>query len=111
MTVKNQAVRAADTASARRRLATALDGLDRFAPALLGALVAGYCILLTLMSIYWRDNLRWGFDIVVDTQPIWNTAHGRILEVSVYTWAHTRLGQDFTLIEILLAPLYWLLGG
>ncbi len=63
------------------------------------------------MSVYWRDNLRWGFDSVVDTQPIWNTAHGRILEVSVYTWTHTRLGQDFTLIEIPLAPVYWLLGG
>lgn len=101
----------ADTASARRRVATALDTLDRAAPLLVGVLVVGYFLLFTLMSIYWRDNLRWGFDITVDTQPIWNTAHGRILEVSTYTWTHTDLGRDVILIEILLAPLYWLLGG
>jgi len=101
----------ADDTAARRRIAVALDALDRAAPVLVGALVVGYFILFTLMSIYWRDNLRWGFDITVDTQPIWNTAHGRILEVSTYTWTHSDLGRDVILIEILLAPLYRLLGG
>lgn len=97
--------------SPARHLATALDALDRRAPLLLGLLVSGYFILFVLMSRYWRDNLRWGFDIVVDTQPIWNTAHGRFLEVSTYTWTTTDLGRDVILVEVLLAPLYRLLGG
>ncbi len=101
----------ATSSSVRRRVAIALDTLDRFAPALVGVLVVGYFILFTAMSMYWRDNLRWGFDITVDTQPIWNTAHGRLLEVSTYTWTQTDLGRDVILIEILLAPLYRLLGG
>ncbi len=113
MALKNQAGTAAATAeiARARRGAAMLDALDRGAPALLGALVAGYFILFTLMSLYWRDSLRWGFDIVVDTQPIWNTAHGRFLEVSTYTWTTTDLGRDVILIEVLLAPLYRLLGG
>lgn len=105
------ATAAADRTPVRQQIARALDTLDRYAPVLLGALVVGYFILFTVMSIYWRDNLRWGFDITVDTQPIWNTAHGRILEVSTYTWTHSDLGRDVILIEVLLAPLYWLLGG
>ena len=114
MTAKQQVIRPATSpvvSSTRQRIASLLDFLDRYAPVLVGLLVVGYIILFTLMSIYWRDNLRWGFDITVDTQPIWNTIHGRPLEVSVYTWTNTRLGQDFTLVEILIAPLYWLLGG
>ncbi len=105
------AISAVAASSARRRTAAVLDACDRFAAALVGVMAGGYFVLFTRMSIYWRDNLRWGFDSIVDTQPIWNTAHGRILEVSVYTWTNSRLGQDFTLIEIPLAPLYWLLGG
>ena len=114
MTARRQVDRPAvapAASSARQRVASLLDFLDLSAPVLVGVLVAGYIVLFTLMSIYWRDNLRWGFDITVDTQPIWNTIHGRPLEVSVYTWTNTRLGQDFTLVEILIAPLYGLLGG
>jgi uncharacterized membrane protein len=95
----------------RRRVGTFLDVLDRAAPVLVGIVVVGYFLLFVLMSIYWRDNLRWGFDIVVDTQPIWNTAHGHFLEVSTYTWANNDLGRDVILIEVLLAPFYRLLGG
>lgn len=105
------AISAVAASSARHRTAAVLDACDRFATVLLGVMVSGYFILFTRMSLYWRDNLRWGFDSIVDTQPIWNTVHGRFLEVSVYTWTNSRLGQDFTLIEIPLAPLYWLLGG
>jgi uncharacterized membrane protein len=114
MTVSNEARPPAAppaTSSARQRVAALLDLLDRYALVLLGILVAGYFVLFVLMSIYWRDNLRWGFDITVDTQPIWNTAHGRIWEVSTYTWTHSDLGRDVILLEPLLAPLYWLLGG
>ncbi len=85
--------------------------LDRAAPALVAALVVGYCGLFTAMSIYWRDNLRWGFDILVYSQPIWNTAHGRLWEVSIYNWTGTELGHDVVLIELALAPLYRLVGS
>lgn len=112
MARKHQTVTAAaTTAPGQWRVSAALDTLDRCAPVLLGLLVAGYFVLFTLMSIYWRDSLRWGFDIVVDMQPIWNTAHGRFLEVSTYTWTNTDLGRDVILIEVLLAPFYRLLGG
>jgi len=85
--------------------------LDRFAPVGLAALVIGYFLLFTAMSLYWRDHLRWGFDITVYSQPIWNTAHGRLWEVSLYDWTATELGHDLVLIELPLAPLYRLLGG
>ncbi len=85
--------------------------LDRFAPVGLAVLVVGYFLLFTAMSLYWRDHLRWGFDITVYSQPIWNTAHGRLWEVSLYDWTATELGHDLVLIELPLAPLYRLLGG
>ena len=97
--------------AAATRVRSVLDALDRYAPWLVGILAAGYCLLFTLMSIFWRDNLRWGFDILVYAQPIWNTAHGHIWEVSIYSWTNTELGHDFVLVELLIAPFYRLFGG
>lgn len=97
--------------AAPTRVGAALDALDRSAPWLVGALAAGYCLLFTLMSLFWRDNLRWGFDILVYSQPIWNTAHGRLWDVSIYSWTTTELGHDLVLVELLIAPFYRLFGG
>lgn len=108
-------VAAASTDDARvapaSRVGVALDALDRIAPWLVGALAAGYCLLFTLMSLFWRDNLRWGFDILVYSQPIWNTAHGHLWEVSIYSWTTTELGHDLVLVELLIAPFYRLFGS
>jgi uncharacterized membrane protein len=93
------------------RLSTALNALNRIAPWLIGAFALGYCLLFTMMAVYWRDHLRWGFDIVVYAQPIWNTAHGRIWELSIYNFTHTELGHDFVPMELILAPFYRLFGG
>ncbi len=93
------------------RVSLVLDRLDRIAPWLVGALVGGYCLLFTLMSVFWRDNLRWGFDILVYSQPIWNTAHGHLWDVSIYSWTTTELGHDLVLVELLIAPFYRLFGG
>jgi uncharacterized membrane protein len=93
------------------RVGVALDALDRIAPWLVGALAVGYCLVFTLMSVFWRDNLRWGFDILVYSQPIWNTAHGHIWDVSIYSWTTTELGHDLVLVELLIAPFYRLFGG
>lgn len=93
------------------RAGVVLDRLDRIAPWLVGALAAGYAALFTLMSLFWRDNLRWGFDILVYSQPIWNTAHGHIWEVSIYSWTTTELGHDLVLVELLIAPFYRLFGS
>ncbi|MGI8855324.1 MAG: DUF2079 domain-containing protein [Thermomicrobiales bacterium] len=89
----------------------ALDAVDRYAPALLAALVVAWIALFTLISMYWRDNLRWGFDVVDYSQPMWNTMHGRIWEVSLYDWTATELGHDLVPLELILAPLYQFLGG
>ncbi len=97
--------------SSATRVSTALDALDRIAPWLVGALTAGYCLLFTLMSVFWRDNLRWGFDILVYSQPIWNSAHGHIWEVSIYSWTTSELGHDLVLVELLIAPFYRLFGS
>src|SRR5262245_10350741 len=97
--------------TARSRITGILDALDRAAPWLVGALVGGYTLLFVLMSLFWRDNLRWGFDILVYSQPIWNTAHGHIWEVSIYSWTTTELGHDLVLVELLIAPFYRLFGG
>ncbi|HEY8292171.1 MAG TPA: DUF2079 domain-containing protein [Thermomicrobiales bacterium] len=93
------------------RVGVGLDALNRIAPWLIGAFALAYCLLFTMMAVYWRDHLRWGFDIVVYAQPIWNTAHGRIWELSIYNFTHTELGHDFVPMELILAPFYRLFGG
>lgn len=85
--------------------------LDRIVPFALVALVGGWFALFTAMSLYWRDHLRWGFDILVYSQPIWNTAHGRIWETSIYSFTSSELGHDVVLLDLLLAPFYRLVGG
>lgn len=84
---------------------------DRVAPVLVGIFVGGYFLLFDAMSLYWRDHLRWGFDILVYSQPIWNTAHGRLWQVSIYSFTTTELGHDLVLIELALAPLYRFIGS
>ena len=93
------------------RVSGVLAALDRAAAFLVGAMAAGYTVLFTLMSVFWRDNLRWGLDILIYSQPMWNTAYGRIWEVSLYNWTTTDLGRDLVLVEVLLAPVYRFLGG
>lgn len=95
----------------RRGFATLFVALDRAAPILTATLVVGYFALFTAMSIYWRDHLRWGFDILVYSQPIWNTAHGHLWAVSIYDWTNTELGHDVVMIELIIAPLYRLIGS
>ncbi len=88
-----------------------LDAVDRYAPMIVTALAIGFVALFTLISLYWRDNLRWGFDVVDYAQPMWNTTHGRIWEVSLYDWTNTELGHDLILLELIIAPTFRFLGG
>jgi len=104
-----------ETSAEGARTATPFEALgafaDRVAPMLVSIFVAGYFLLFDAMSLYWRDHLRWGFDILVYSQPIWNTAYGRLWQVSIYSFTTTELGHDLVLIELALAPLYRLIGS
>lgn len=99
------------SARARRGVLLALDAVDRYAPAIVAAMVIAWVALFALISMYWRDNLRWGFDVVDYAQPMWNTAHGRVWEVSLYDWTNTELGHDLVPLELIIAPVFRFLGG
>ncbi len=110
-TVRVPATAKAATGTAARSGVSFAAALDRLVPPALALLVGGWFALFTAMSLYWRDHLRWGFDILVYSQPIWNTAHRRIWETSIYSFTTSELGHDVVLLELLLAPFYRLVGS
>lgn len=91
--------------------AAALAWLERAALPLLLLLMAAFALVFTRMALARLDAFRQGFDLVSYVQPIWNTAHGRPFEQSIYAGTDTILGVDLFLIEGLLALPYRLLPG
>lgn len=66
------------------------------------ALVFSY---LTIMEhrVFWT----WCYDLGNMDQAVWNTAHGRLLELTTVSGIQSRLGLHVEPILILIAPLYW----
>lgn len=72
-------------------------------------LFMGYCLLFSYLSIAQHESLQThAFDLGYLDQVVWNTAHGRPFVCSLTTWAPTFLGEHFSPILALLAPLYWI---
>jgi len=72
-------------------------------------LFIGYCLLFSYLAIAQHESLHThAFDLGYLDQVVWNTAHGRPFVYSLSTWAPTSLGEHFSPILALLAPLYWI---
>jgi len=72
-------------------------------------LFIGYSSLFSYLSIAQHDSLQTNaFDLGYLDQVVWNTAHGRPFVYSLSTWGPNYLGEHFSPILALLAPLYWI---
>ncbi|MGB5931486.1 MAG: DUF2079 domain-containing protein, partial [Anaerolineae bacterium] len=72
-------------------------------------LFIGYCLLFSYLSIAQHESLQThAFDLGYPDQVVWNTAHGRPFACSLSTRGPNCLGEHFSPILALLAPLYWL---
>jgi uncharacterized membrane protein len=69
-----------------------------------------FCVIFSAAVIkYWQ--LAMGYDLAFNEQAIWNTVHGRILEISGVDYSRTILGNDQFLFYLLLTPVYALAPG
>lgn len=77
-------------------------------PILLAAAIVTY--IVAIMGLHWLRYERFlnGFDLAFYEQAVWNTAHGRFLEVSGTDFSRSVLGTDMLLILALMTPLYML---
>jgi uncharacterized membrane protein len=78
---------------------------------ILGLLIALFILYFTIASFARYDNYYTGrYDLGNMTQTVWNTAHGRIFQLthpeSTETISRLAIHADFILI--LFAPLYWI---
>lgn len=80
--------------------------LERRALWLLAALIIGYTLVYTAAAIAKYNAYAMGFDLALYEQQIWNTAHGRWFETSVFSFTNNALGVDLQLIEAPLALAY-----
>jgi uncharacterized membrane protein len=72
-------------------------------------LFIGYCLVFSYLSIAQHDSLEThAFDLGYPDQVVWNTAHGRPFACSLSTRGPNCLGEHFSPILALLAPLYWI---
>lgn len=65
-----------------------------------------YSLIFALAAIYKLHSFWQGFDLGTHEQVFWNTAHGRVAEVSMFGATHSYLGVDMIFVELLLAPFY-----
>lgn len=86
--------------------ARVLAALDAAAPALLGAAMLAYILIIFAASKWQLDALRMGFDPLVYEQPLWNTLRGRIAEQSALAYTPSAFGQDLFLFHFVLVPFY-----
>lgn len=80
--------------------------LEQHAHAILGSMVALYALIFCVAAVYKLNSFWMGFDLGVHEQVLWNTAHGRIAEVSPFGTTRSYLGIDIILVELLLTPFY-----
>ncbi len=79
---------------------------ERWQQVLLAMAMATYCVAVFLATVSKYHYLAMGYDLAFNEQAIWNTVHGRILQISGVDYAGTILGNDQFLFYLLLAPLY-----
>lgn len=79
---------------------------ERYAIPLLWGATLIYALIFSVAAIYKLHAFWMGFDLGTHEQVLWNTAHGRIAEVSMFGTTRSYLGIDIIIIELLLAPLY-----
>jgi uncharacterized membrane protein len=72
-------------------------------------LAVAYFIVFTAMSAAKYQWFGQGNDLVLHEQAIWNTAHGRIFEITSFVHPSRLFGYDPYLIELLVVPLYALI--
>jgi len=77
-------------------------------PILLAGAILAYIVII--MGTHWLRYERFlnGFDLAFYEQAVWNTAHGRFLEVSGTDFSRSIMGTDVLLIFALMTPLYML---
>jgi uncharacterized membrane protein len=72
-------------------------------------LIIGYIVAIMTLHVFNYNRFRYGFDLSFYEQSVWNTVHGRFLQVSATDFSNSLLGTDAILILALLAPFYALL--
>lgn len=80
--------------------------LERYALWLVAAMMLGYTLVYTAASVAKYNAYAMGFDLALYEQQIWNTAHGRWFETSIFSFTNNALGVDLQLIEAPLALAY-----
>lgn len=73
---------------------------------LLTLLIVGYIAAIMAVHVINVHNFRYGFDLSFYEQAVWNTAHGRFLQVSATDFSSSLLGTDAILILALMTPFY-----
>jgi uncharacterized membrane protein len=71
----------------------------------LGVLTLAYVAVMTLAQFHKLSSCEMGFDLAIQEQIIWNTAHGRWVATSAGSEANA-FGRDLMLLDVLLALPY-----
>ncbi|MBM4086282.1 MAG: DUF2079 domain-containing protein, partial [Planctomycetes bacterium] len=84
----------------------------RLAGAALLAAMLAYAVGASVFAVLRHNRLNSSaYDLAIQDQVVWNTAHGRFLETSIEVPPGTYqsyLGDHFSPITAIFAPLYWL---
>ncbi len=80
--------------------------LPRLPAVLLALAIVIYIVAIMLLHWLRQERFMNGFDMAFYEQAVWNTAHGRFLEVSATDFSRSILGTDVLLIFALMSPLY-----
>ena len=73
---------------------------------ILTCLIVGYIGAMMVLHVVNFNRFRYGFDLSFYEQSVWNTVHGRFLQVSATDFSSSLLGTDAILILALIAPFY-----
>src|SRR5438034_5815385 len=73
------------------------------------ALAALYAAVLGWLSVEQRRTLfHFDEDLAIYDQVVWNTAHGRLFASTLIEHADNLLGDHFSPVVAIFAPVYWL---
>lgn len=72
----------------------------------LALMIVVYIVAIMVMHVANYNRYRYGFDLAFYEQSVWNTVHGRFLQVSATDFSSSLLGTDAILILALMSPFY-----